>query len=376
MKKIIRQSAEVSNLELFYDLIFAYAISKITTVLHVVHEEHIPLLNLAEFLMMFFVFWTVWTYQTVYANRFFTNNILNTAFMIFDMFWVIILSQSLTTNFASTHVTFAGSTSILLLSIGLQYVVQGMRLEHKHQRLLAMELAGLLFICGITGAITIIPFTSYLNRFFIYLVSFIVANVVPIFMKETLQNFPAKFEHLTERYSLFTLLLFGESIIAVATSINVHHLELVSVWYFLITVILFGFYMMTYDLGINRKLPHTAGITLINVHYFIFVGLDLVTAVIELFSQGELAGFQTILLTTLGLLGFLGGLQVVIFTYPLNQNNLKQMFVNDVVMLAIWLIGAVFAVHIINVFLIWTTVMLGIGLFIWWRQLLNSKMYE
>lgn len=32
--KQLREHSEVTNLELFYDLIFAYAISRITTVLH------------------------------------------------------------------------------------------------------------------------------------------------------------------------------------------------------------------------------------------------------------------------------------------------------------------------------------------------------
>ncbi|ANZ69896.1 low temperature requirement protein A [Pediococcus claussenii] len=76
MDKIVRKSAEVSNIELFYDLIFAYAISKITATLHVVQNERIPLLNIGEFLMMMLVFWSIWTYQTVFANRFLSITLL------------------------------------------------------------------------------------------------------------------------------------------------------------------------------------------------------------------------------------------------------------------------------------------------------------
>lgn len=83
---------EVSMLELFYDLIFAYAISRMTEVLHLVSNHTIPLINLAEYLMMMLVFWTIWTYQTVYANRFLEENLSNSVFLIFDMFWVVVLS--------------------------------------------------------------------------------------------------------------------------------------------------------------------------------------------------------------------------------------------------------------------------------------------
>lgn len=104
---------EVSTLELFYDLIFAYAISRMTEVLHLVSNHTLPLIDLAEYLMMMLVFWTIWTYQTVYANRFLKEDLSNSVFLIFDMFWVVILSQSLNEDFASTHFTFAGSTSVL-----------------------------------------------------------------------------------------------------------------------------------------------------------------------------------------------------------------------------------------------------------------------
>ncbi|GGL61011.1 low temperature requirement protein A [Sporolactobacillus putidus] len=90
-EKIIGKK-EVSMLELFYDLIFAYAISRITEVLHLVSNHTIPLINLAEYLMMVLVFWSIWTYQTVYANRFLEENLSNSVFLIFDMFWVVVLS--------------------------------------------------------------------------------------------------------------------------------------------------------------------------------------------------------------------------------------------------------------------------------------------
>lgn len=63
---------KVSVAELFYDLIFVYAIGKIAAIIsHVAPNEVISLEQLFKFFMLYLVFWTIWTYQTVYSNRFF-----------------------------------------------------------------------------------------------------------------------------------------------------------------------------------------------------------------------------------------------------------------------------------------------------------------
>ncbi|MGV0168315.1 low temperature requirement protein A [Furfurilactobacillus sp. WILCCON 0119] len=313
--KELRQNAEVSNLELFYDLIFAYAISRITTILHLVHHEEIPGLYLGEYLIMFFMFWTIWTYQTVLVNRFFHENLQHTVFMLFDMFMVIILSQSLNADFEATHLTFAGSTSILLISIGIQYWLQSRKLTDQKQLVVARGLYRLLFLSGLIGAATIVPWASYGVRVTVYVLSMVLANVGPIFLYRELTDFPAIFEHLTERYSLFTLLLFGEAVIAVASIVDVHDFNWLAIPFFLIIVALFMIYFVSYQGRVNRH-KKTAGITLINVHYFIFVGLDLVTAATELYLQHELIGWQFAGLVSLGLAGFLGGILVMVLTYP------------------------------------------------------------
>ncbi|GEK29634.1 low temperature requirement protein A [Furfurilactobacillus siliginis] len=316
----LRKNAEVDNLELFYDLIFAYAISRITTVLHLVHHETISGLYLLEFFVMFFMFWTIWTYQTVLVNRFFRNTLQHRLFMVFDMFVVIILSQSLNANFAATHLTFAGSTSVLLLSIAGQYWLRSRSLTDPKQLAVSRGLGLILLVSGVVGALTIIPVGPYIVRASIYVLTMVFANIAPMFMYRQLTIFPAMFEHLTERYSLFTLLLFGEAIIAVASVIDVHHFNWLAIPFFIIIVALFTIYFTTYQHGIDRH-RKTAGILLINIHYFIFVGLDLVTAVTELYLQRELHGPLFAGLVTLGLMCFLTGTMAMAAGYSKDTSS-------------------------------------------------------
>ncbi|TGA98259.1 low temperature requirement protein A [Sporolactobacillus shoreae] len=307
---------EVSTLELFYDLIFAYAISRMTEVLHLVSNHTLPLIDLAEYLMMMLVFWTIWTYQTVYANRFLKEDLGNSLFLIFDMFWVVILSQSLNEDFASTHFTFAGSTSVLFLSIAFQYYLQSRRANAPEGKKLTFHFSVLLAVISLVGFVTILPFSvPYSVRFAIYAASIFTVAFYPLFMKRTLTNFSTQFDHLTERYSLFTLLLFGEAVIAVAQTINSHHLRLESVFYFMIIALLFTIYIISYERGINRK-ARTAGLVLIHVHYFIFVGINLMTALLELFILKELGTTFFAILFDLSAFLFVYSVLALLVAYP------------------------------------------------------------
>lgn len=372
----LRKNAEVDNLELFYDLIFAYAISRITTVLHLVHHETISGLYLLEFFVMFFMFWTIWTYQTVLVNRFFRNTLQHRMFMVFDMFVVIILSQSLNANFAATHLTFAGSTSVLLLSIAGQYWLRSRSLTDPKQLAVARGLGMILLISGLLGAITIIPIGPYIVRSSIYVLAMVFANIAPMFMYRQLTIFPAMFEHLTERYSLFTLLLFGEAIIAVASVIDVHHFNWLAIPFFIIIVALFTIYFTTYQHGVDRH-RKTAGILLINSHYFIFVGLDLVTAVTEIYLQNELHGPLFAGLATLGLLCFLTGTAATAAGYPKGTGNKVTWFVVGMIAIAtfingglLWLISEHTAVTLVFL-MVELLAMAG-----WWFIRLNVKTDE
>ncbi|GMM18009.1 low temperature requirement protein A [Lactobacillus amylovorus] len=68
MKKIIAKP--VGMFELFYDLVFVYAISKIKAMVHHPVNGGIPLTNLLQFLFVVIVVMQIWLYQALYFNRY------------------------------------------------------------------------------------------------------------------------------------------------------------------------------------------------------------------------------------------------------------------------------------------------------------------
>ena len=68
MKKI--SATSVGMFELFYDLVFVYAISKITAMVHHPVNGGIPLVTLLQFLFVVIVVLQIWLFQALYFNRY------------------------------------------------------------------------------------------------------------------------------------------------------------------------------------------------------------------------------------------------------------------------------------------------------------------
>ncbi|EOH99344.1 hypothetical protein UAW_00494 [Enterococcus haemoperoxidus ATCC BAA-382] len=341
---------EVSEFELFYDLIFAYAISRIASILFVGADQVLSFKSMGEFLMLTLVFWTIWTYQTVFANRFSIKNKISALFLFFDMFWVIILAQSINVDFEKTHFTFAGATSILFFSIALQYYLKMRSTEDSVVKKLCYQLAIMLCATGLIGFITILPWGAYSIRFSVYAISIFITAFFPIVMKKNLEDFPTNFGHLTERYSLFTLLLFGEAVIAVANTIVFNKISIGSVLFFLMVVVMFLFYNAVYKSGIERQ-KETAGLVLIHSHYFIFVGLGLSLVLYENYVEAQIKPLFFVLCLAASLACFLGGTIVNMIIYTKKEHNYLPFISKSVIYFAIWIIISLLIQDFIPLFL-------------------------
>ncbi|KRN29174.1 hypothetical protein IV38_GL000053 [Lactobacillus selangorensis] len=288
--------------ELFYDLIYAYAISRITATLHLVDNGIISGLHLAEFLMMMLVFWTIWTYQTVYANRFYHHGLVDTLFLLFNLFIVIYLAQAITPDFSATQTAFSLSTSTLFCSTAVQYLLQRHEQNQSAVKRLCSALAGVLGIAAVIGYATLfLPSTwPYRLRFGIYAVSILSAAFGPLLFSNRIKTVPPHFDLFTERYSEFILLLFGEAIITVSTSIQELHITPFNILYYLIIVLLFATYLCMQKLGIDHQ-RKTGALVWIHSHYFIAVAIALLPVLLLEFDQQQLAPFFTSFMVTLTL---------------------------------------------------------------------------
>ena len=75
----------VNYSELFYDLVFVFAISKVTALIHHLHNGILTWNSLLDFFMSVLLLTDSWMIQTVYTNRYGKNSLFNIVIMFIKM---------------------------------------------------------------------------------------------------------------------------------------------------------------------------------------------------------------------------------------------------------------------------------------------------
>jgi low temperature requirement protein LtrA len=348
---------EISEFELLYDLIFAYAFSRVATVMLVPVNQFITFQSIGQFLLVSLVFWTIWSYQTVFANRFSVKNKLTPLFLFFDMFWVLVLSQTLSMDMAQTHVTFASATSILFFSMAVQYYLKMRTTNDVALKNLCFQLVIMLSLTGGIRFITIFPWGGFTVRSSIYGFSVLIAAIFPITLKKMLAEVTVNFGDLTERYSLATLFLFGAAVIAVGQTIIFDQIGLGNILFFLMILGLLLFYHTIYKTGIDRQ-SHTGGLVLIYSHYFIFIGLGLIVVLYEKYLSGTIQPLFFVITAALSLALFLGGIIINMIIYSKREHNYLAFISKNLLFFIAWIALSLLIQEIVWLFMIVTILFL------------------
>lgn len=139
---------QVELIELFYDLIFVYAISKLTSIISEPVDGLIPLHNLFIYIITSFVILQAWLYFTNYVNRYGTWEWHDYLLACVNMIAVIYMANTISPNWTSMSFTFNLSMLIMLLTVVLLYIVQAKR-ENSLQGAAGNSISILSLVCTI-----------------------------------------------------------------------------------------------------------------------------------------------------------------------------------------------------------------------------------
>ena len=212
MKKIIAKS--VGMFELFYDLVFVYAISKITAMVHHPVNGGIPLVTLLQFLFVVIVVLQIWLFQALYFNRYSQNRYFDITGLLFNMFVMVYLANNINTEWRITFQHFNLAMVAMLVDLIMQYWIGTPKDEESDKKpfilILAIEL--LLAIVGLL--------VGYQIGIYIVIVGYICGFLLPLLMYDKFQAGQVNFPHLVERVSLIVIIAFGEAIVNLASYFN------------------------------------------------------------------------------------------------------------------------------------------------------------
>lgn len=130
----IVQHKRVEFTELFYDLVFVYAISKMTGLIHHLEEGILPLFHFFTFLTCLLLLVNTWMIQTMFTNRFGKNSLFNMSIMFIDMGLMMLLSNYFTLDWQGSFHVFDLIFTLLSGTLLLQYAVQFRQSKNQDER--------------------------------------------------------------------------------------------------------------------------------------------------------------------------------------------------------------------------------------------------
>ncbi|MBG9367517.1 MULTISPECIES: low temperature requirement protein A [unclassified Streptococcus] len=280
----IVQHKRVEFTELFYDLVFVYAISKTTGLIHHLEEGVLPPFHFFSFLTCLLLLVNTWMIQTMFTNRFGKNSLFNMSIMFVDMGLMMLISNYFTLDWQSNFHVFDLIFALLSGTLLLQYAVQFRQSKTQEER----ELIGafLKILAVRTIGVLIAGLLPYQYGIWVYFASIMASFLMPIAYRKPMGLIPINFPHLVERISLLVIISFGEMIVGVASFFQADTFGAHSIFFLLIVVLLFLLYFGEFDHVLDESL-NTLGMRLIYSHYLIFAGILMITVSMTFLSEHE-----------------------------------------------------------------------------------------
>ena len=302
---------KVELTELFYDLVYVYAISQLTSIIHHAHHGVVSLESFFNFSVGLIIFINSWMVQAVYTNRFGSNSLRNIFFMFLQMICLLVASRAVSSDWRGNFLwIFFPMASISLLLL-FQYILEYFTTSNISDKSFIKQF---FYILGLRSAGLFISLLfPYEIGIWIAIFSIISTWLLPGLLSDPRNGFvsaelrPVNFPHLIERLSLLVIITFGEALIGISEHFSSGSFSLQSILIFIIATNLFMIYIVEIDhlLDTNRE---ETGIRAIYSHYPILFGLSLITISLSFFENSDMNIFYTMLYFYGGLLLFIIGL--------------------------------------------------------------------
>lgn len=313
---------KVTWLELFYDLLFVAAVSKASHVLLHVEDELLSLETLGKFVLIFIPIWWAWVGQTLFVNRYGQDTAVHRIFLIIQLFFVLIMTASLSVDFDANYLPFLIGYLGLRVMTAVQYHYAHSR-ESGHLQNTARYL-GTRFWIGLAVSACSLFFDSWL-RYAVLYAGIALDIILPLTGRRIVVKTPANTHHLLERFSLFALILLGESVVSILAVLQSGTWTGQSLGFAALTfVLIIAIWWQYYD-NLEKKVDmhvQTAGQTIIYGHLFIYLSLSMLAASIQLLFLEQLHYDQMLNLIFGSALLYFASTTLVFHVYRHKQHRL------------------------------------------------------
>ena len=306
--------------ELFYDLVFVFAISKVTTLIDHLHNGILTWNSFLDFFIAILVLIDSWMIQTDYTNRYGKNSLFNMVIMFIKMGLLLFIANMIGPDWQQYFHYLCWAIGTLTLTLFFQYLVEFFRKSTDDVE--RESIKDFLWITGL-GSLgvylaALLPLPIYV-RVYIFFASILFIFIMPSILLNKDKHYQVNLPHLIERISLLVIIMFGEMITELANFFTIENFSIYSVLYFIIMISLFLFYFGQFDHAIDEK-SNQKGLFLIYSHYPIFIGLLMMTVSMSFLLNPEA---NRLFATSFSYIGFGLFQAAVLVNGPHNKHYLR-----------------------------------------------------
>lgn len=200
-------------LELFFDLVFVISVAEL------VHRlgHHVSVLEVGQFIALFIPVWWCWVGHTVYATRFDTDDMIHRLLTFTMMFAAAIMAMQIPTAFKTGSSGFAAGYVLARLCLLMLYIRARRHVpEAREMTTLYLSGFGLGALCWLVSLLFPSP-----QRFILWAAGIGIDFIIPWLGRKTiLQKAALDTSHFPERFGLFTIIVLGETILAVVSGLS------------------------------------------------------------------------------------------------------------------------------------------------------------
>ncbi|WP_419905624.1 low temperature requirement protein A [Kiloniella sp.] len=203
-------------MELFFDLVFVFAIAKATHVLSHLHEGHLDWSQLGIFVLIMIPIWWAWTGHTMFATRFDTEDTTQRFLTLVQMLAVVFFTSFISPDFDRNYHGFLFSYLAIRILLILMYARASSLMP---EAIPISKHLGIGFSIGLTISFTSIFVDPPFRYLWLYS-GILIEILTPFLCRKTLKLISVNSHHMPERFGLLTIILLGETVIAIATKLG------------------------------------------------------------------------------------------------------------------------------------------------------------
>lgn len=294
---------KVSMLELFYDLIFVYAISKIAAMIHHPVAGSLPLVAFIEFVFVVIVVMQIWLYQVLYINRFGRSRLIDNIGLLISMYAAAYLANSINTHWSTTFYPFNQAVLLIVASLIWQYLCGSGAHPFRDRDVRAFTLS----LCFEFIMVLIGVAIGYRRGIYFCVLGELTGFLMPLAIYHQFLPDKVNFPHLVERLSLIIIITFGETLVNVTRYFTKPLLQSLTLVIFILVATMFGSYILQSEHFINHH-QRSRGFILMYSHVLMVVAILSLTAGLNYLADHEISRTTLWLLLTLSSAGYYLGL--------------------------------------------------------------------